>query len=230
MMTFLELQKRIVQTRKARRGVKNRTDYFDNWQEEKFWKAVYKRALRAANEVVQHYDASSSFDKSEKISVMFGERKDTTTKELSAYPDLQELYSKQVDELSQLQQKNRELSEELEQVKRKLKRENSGRRKDYRKEATIQLYKHEHPDASIRAIAKAVGCSTTTVQVALKAVKSDDNGTLSVTNIPRDRKKLERMTEALLDVIARDTNEKDKQIHLQTLRWYQSALDELDDE
>jgi hypothetical protein len=38
------------------------------------------------------------------------------------------------------------------------------------------------------------------------------------------------MTEALLDVIARDTNEKDKQIHLQTLRWYQSALDELDDE
>ena len=29
-MTFLELQKRIVQTRKARSGVHNRTDYFDS--------------------------------------------------------------------------------------------------------------------------------------------------------------------------------------------------------
>lgn len=230
-MTFLELQRRIVQTRKARKGVKNRTDYFDDWQEEEFCKELYKRALRAANEVVQHYDASGSLDRSEKISVMFGEPKDTTTKELSAYQELHKLYSEQADELSQLQQKNWELNKELEKVKEELARAKiGGRRKDYKKEAKIQLYKHEHPDASIRAIAKAVGCSTTTVQVALKAVKSDDNGTLSVTNIPRDRKKLERMTEALLDVIARDTNEKDKKIHLQTLRWYQSALDELDDE
>ena len=56
-MTFIELQKRIVQTRKARRGVKNRTDYFDDdWQEEEFCKELYKRALRAANEVVKHYE------------------------------------------------------------------------------------------------------------------------------------------------------------------------------
>lgn len=72
-MTFLDLQKRIVQTRKARQGAKNRTDYFDDdWQEEEYWKAVYQRALRAANKVVQHYEASGRLDKSEKISVHFG--------------------------------------------------------------------------------------------------------------------------------------------------------------
>lgn len=227
MMTFLELQKRIVQTRKARKGVKNRTDYFDDWQEEAFCKELYKRALRAANEVVQHYEASGSLDKSEKISVHFG--KDTTTKDLSAYNELHKLYSEQADELSQLQQKNFELNKELKQAKEKLTRAKiSGRRKDYKKEATIQLYKHEHPDASIRTIAKAVGCSTTTVQNALKTVKSDAAGTLSV-NIPRDKEKLERLIEGLLTAIEKDTSEKDRQIHLQTLHWCQAALDDVEE-
>lgn len=73
-MTFIELQKRIVQTRKARQGVKNRTDYFDDcdWQEEEYWKAVYQRALRAANEVVKHYESAGEIDKTEKVSVLFG--------------------------------------------------------------------------------------------------------------------------------------------------------------
>lgn len=72
-MTFLELQKRIVQTRKARQGVKNRTDYFGDCsgQEEQFWNEVYKRSLRVANEVVKHYVASGSLDRAEKISVHF---------------------------------------------------------------------------------------------------------------------------------------------------------------
>lgn len=227
MMTFLELQKRIVQTRKARQGVKNRTDYFDDWQEEEFCKELYKRALRAANEVVQHYDASGSLDRSEKISVMFGERKDTTTKEMSAYNELHKLYSEQAAELSQLQQKNFELNKELKQAKEKLTRAKiGGRRKDYKKEAAIQLYKHEHPDASIRTIAKAVGCSTTTVQNALKIVKSDAGGTLSV-DIPRDKGKLERLIAGLVDAIARDTSDKDRQIHQQTLMLCRSALDEI---
>jgi hypothetical protein len=71
-MTFLELQRRIVQTRKARKGVKNRTDYFDDWQEEEYWKAVYQRALRAANKVVKHYESAGEIDKNEKVSVLFG--------------------------------------------------------------------------------------------------------------------------------------------------------------
>lgn len=55
-MTFLELHKRIVQTRKARKGVKNREDYFQDDDREEFWKSVYKRALYIANEVVKHYE------------------------------------------------------------------------------------------------------------------------------------------------------------------------------
>lgn len=215
-MTFLELQKRILQTRKARKGVKNRTDYFDDcdWKEEKFWRDVYQRALRVATEVVEHYEGSGTYDKAEKISVLFGEQSKDT---------------KKMDELLKYQQEIGRLNKELEAVKMELARAKiGGRRKDYMKEAKIQLYKHEHKDASIREIAKAVGCSTTTVQNALKAVKSDNDGTLSVMNIPRDRKKLERIIEGLLTVIEKDTNEKDRQIHLQSLRWHQIALDELE--
>ena len=213
-MTFLELQKQIVQTRKARKGVKNRTNYFEDCsgQEEQFWSEVYKRSLRVANEVVKHYEVACKFDKAEKVSVMFGEQRKNDTFE----------------ELLECQHEISRLTQELEQVKADLARAKiGGRRKDYKKEATIQLYKHEHPDASIRTIAKAVGCSTTTVQNALKVVKSDDDGTLSMMNIPRDKKKLERLIEGLLTAIEKDTSEKDKQIHLQTLHWCQAALDEV---
>lgn len=229
-MTFLELQKKILQTRKARSGVKNRTDYFDDcdWKEEEFWREVYKRALRVASSVVQHYEETCRVDKSEKISVSFGEQSKNTEKEISAYQKMYNLFEKQKDELSQLQQENRKLNKELEQVKKELARAKvGGRRKDYDKEAKIQLYKHEHPEASIRMIAKAIGCSTTTVQSALKAVKSDASGTLSMMNIPRDKKKLERIIENLLTVIEQDTNEKSRQIHLQSLRLHKTALDEL---
>ncbi|SFB16451.1 hypothetical protein [Selenomonas ruminantium] len=214
-MTFLELQKQIVQTRKARKGVKNRTNYFEDCsgQEEQFWSEVYKRSLRVANDVVKHYEVASTFDKAEKVSVLFGEqRKNNDTFE----------------ELLECQHEISRLTKELEQVKAELARAKiGGRRKDYGKEARIQLYKHEHPDASIRTIAKAVGCSTTTVQNALKTVKSDDDGTLSMMNIPRDKKKLEQIIEGLLTAISKDTNEKDRQIHLQALRWHQLVLDEL---
>lgn len=213
-MTFLELQKQIVQTRKARKGVKNRTNYFEDCsgQEEQFWSEVYKRSLRVANEVVKHYEVASKFDKAEKVSVLFGEQRENDTFE----------------ELLECQHEISRLTQELEQVKAELARAKiGGRRKDYGKEARIQLYKHEHPDASIRTIAKAVGCSTTTVQNALKTVKSDANGTLSVMNIPHDKKKLERLIAGLVDAIARDTNDKDKQIHQQTLLLCRSALDEI---
>ena len=144
------------------------------------------------------------------------------------YQELHKMYVEQTNELLELQQKAGSLERELDAVKRELVRvKKGGRHKDYMKEAKIQLYKHEHPDASIRAIAKAVGCSTTTVQSALKAVKSDASGTLSMMNIPRDKKKLERIIENLLTVIEQDTNEKSRQIHLQSLRLHKTALDEL---
>lgn len=213
-MTFLELQKRILQTRKARKGVKNRTDYFDDcsWNEEQFWRNVYQRALRVATDVVQHYEGCGEYDKAEKINVSFGGQKKDTA----------------LDELVECQHEVSRLNKELEQVKADLARAKiGGRRKDYKKEAAIQLYKHEHPDASIRTIAKAVGCSTTTVQNALRVVRSDAGGTLSVMNIPKDKKQLERLINGLVDAIARDTSDKDRQIHQQTLLLCRSALDEI---
>ncbi len=71
-MTFLELQKRIVQTRKARSGVHNRTDYFDSADSnEDFYAAVYKKALSVANKVVKHYEEAGEIDPKEKVSVEF---------------------------------------------------------------------------------------------------------------------------------------------------------------
>ena len=43
-MTFLELQKQIAQTRKARKGISNRVDYYEGQeQQEDFDNAVYKK-------------------------------------------------------------------------------------------------------------------------------------------------------------------------------------------
>ena len=75
-MTFLELQKQIQQTKKARKGVKNRRDYFKNatFEEEMALEAIYKKALRAANEVIKHYAEIGEFNPEEKMNVFFGEK------------------------------------------------------------------------------------------------------------------------------------------------------------
>ena len=66
-MTFLELHKQIEQTRKARKGIQGRTDYFaDDPQVEEFYTAVYKRALHVANEVIKHYEELRLFDPKDK--------------------------------------------------------------------------------------------------------------------------------------------------------------------
>ena len=71
-MTFLELQKKIEQTRKARKGVRNRTDYFDSDDSnEDFYVAVYRKALAVANKVVQHYEKAREINPKEKVSVEF---------------------------------------------------------------------------------------------------------------------------------------------------------------
>ena len=55
-MTFLELQRKIVQTRKARRGVKHSEDYFiDRDDLLEYCEKVYREALREANRVVKRY-------------------------------------------------------------------------------------------------------------------------------------------------------------------------------
>lgn len=72
-MTFLELQNRIVQTRKARRGLKRpHTDYYptaEDWNQEDFDKAVYKKALKAANDVIKFYEESGRLTNRDKVTV-----------------------------------------------------------------------------------------------------------------------------------------------------------------
>lgn len=69
-MTFLDLQKKLVQTRKARKGMVNRTEYFEEGSnEEEFYSAVYKRVLSVANQIVKHYEELGEFDPKDKPSI-----------------------------------------------------------------------------------------------------------------------------------------------------------------
>lgn len=71
-MTFLELQRQIVQTRKARKGVSNRMEYFEEGSsEEEFYSAVYKRALSVANQIVKHYEELGRFDTKDKPKIFW---------------------------------------------------------------------------------------------------------------------------------------------------------------
>ena len=73
-MTFLDLQRKIQQTRKAREGIGNRIDYFqDDETGEKFYTAVYKRALAAANAVVKHYEEKGEYDPKDRPTITWKE-------------------------------------------------------------------------------------------------------------------------------------------------------------
>lgn len=53
-MTFLELQRKITQTRKARKGIKHSEEYyFDDYTEEVDL-AIYRKALSIANQTVKY--------------------------------------------------------------------------------------------------------------------------------------------------------------------------------
>lgn len=71
-MTFLKLQNQIVQTRKHRRGVSNRLDYYDDDSNEyDFDTTVYKKALQAANQVIKYYYETGEISPRDKIKVSF---------------------------------------------------------------------------------------------------------------------------------------------------------------
>lgn len=65
--TFLKLQNQLVQTRKHRRGISNRLDYYDDSNEYAFDAAVYKKALQAANQVVQYYYTTGEVSPQDKV-------------------------------------------------------------------------------------------------------------------------------------------------------------------
>lgn len=73
-MTFLELHNQIQQTRKARKGIGNRTDYFAGDEEaEQFYSAVYKRAVSVANQIVKHYEEKAEFNPKDKPTISWKE-------------------------------------------------------------------------------------------------------------------------------------------------------------
>ena len=161
-MKFLELQNMIVQTRKARKGVKNREDYFDDDMEaEKFWNSVYKKALSIANDVVAHYEGKGIYDAKDKVSLALGAEKGTNNAQ-----DYKALLNEKLEldrEVGRLKRELTKVQEDLARAKR------GGRYKDYAKENQVVNYKQANPAATVREIAKALGISTTTVQKALVA-------------------------------------------------------------
>ncbi len=65
--TFLNLQRQLTQTRKHRRGISNRLNYYDDSNEYAFDAAVYKKAIQAANQVVRYYYETGEVSPQDKI-------------------------------------------------------------------------------------------------------------------------------------------------------------------
>ena len=175
-MTFLEIQREIVQSRKAKKGVKNRIDYFgENFAEEKFYKDVYRKALSAANKVVDH---CFECEEIEPFSVVWGKpKKEKKEKDVDDKKYLEmkkkvaelEKKCKDLSEFSyNLTNKNLELAEQIIQLKSKLEKyKHGGRKDDKEKESKIITYKNNSPTATVREIAAALQVSTRTVQKVL---------------------------------------------------------------
>lgn len=174
-MTFLELQKKIVQTRKNRKGVKNRVDYFANDVNESFYMSLYKKALNAANQIVKHCDEKGEI---EPFVIVWGKPQKEKERELEQkYLDLladtakyEKWWKESAAKLSKKEDEVIALKEKIRALESALKKSNiGGRHKDKAKEDNIVTYKLANPTSSVKDIADALGVSTTTVQRALVA-------------------------------------------------------------
>lgn len=143
-VTFLDLQRQITQTRKARKGISNRRDYYDDENNNyEFDDAVYHKALVIANKVVQHYYETGEINPKEKISLNFGESpkaKKTSTEE------------------------NQKLQKEIEILKKQLEKFYRGGRKSYDDAMIRQVKSARDNGETWRGLSKRLGISTTTAQ------------------------------------------------------------------
>lgn len=149
-MTFLELQNLIVQTRKSRRGITNRRDYFKDEEPEveRAYIQIYQKALKIANQVVNHYIDIGYFDQSEKISLTFG------------YQPLKADNRKDF-EFQRLQEQLNILSSKLAEMKDNFRH---GGRKGYGGDMIAEVKKARENGETWRGLAKRLGISTTTAQ------------------------------------------------------------------
>jgi len=156
-MNFLQLQNQLKQTDKARKGVKNRRDYYDNENNNyEFDAAVYRKALTIANKIVQHYFDAGEIDPAEKISITFSNTpKAESNKTLSAETE------KIKKENQRLQVEVVRLKKEIAEFKNKF---THGGRKGY-DDAMIQQVKSARACGETwRGLARKLKISTTTAQ------------------------------------------------------------------
>jgi len=135
-MSFLDLQNRLTQTRKARKGTSNRRDYYDTPNNNyEFDLAVYHKALSVANKVVQHFCDAGEINSEEKVLVVFGGR--TEKKEVES------------------------LSKELAEFKGKFR---NGGRKGYNDTMAEQIKSARANGETWRGLSARLGISTATAQ------------------------------------------------------------------
>ena len=152
---FLELQNRLIQTRKARKGTSNRRDYYDTPDNNyEFDLAVYHKALSVANKVVQHFYDAEAIKSGEKISVVFG-----SGSEKKESPDNSIEHLKK--ENDKLQAENEKLKKELEDFKGKF---CHGGRKGYDATMAEQVKLARANGETWRGLSARLNISTATAQ------------------------------------------------------------------
>jgi len=151
-MNFLQLQNQLKQTDKARKGVKNRQDYYDDENNNyEFDDAVYHKALAVANKIVRHYYDSGEINRREKISITF------VKSDKSSSPETEKIKK----ENHRLQVEVVRLKKEIAEFKNKF---THGGRKGY-DDAMIQQVKSARACGETwRGLARKLKISTTTAQ------------------------------------------------------------------
>lgn len=184
-MTFLELQNQILQTRKARNGIKNRIDYCEDvsYQERMIDETVYRKALHAANQVVSYFEKQGRISRDSvsktKMEVKLG--KDNSVLQLKKLERQNALLKQQVNDLEitdlhirNVEKQNEYLQQIIANLKEEIKYLNKrkmipvGRPKGAKNKIClakerIQAWKIENPDSTKSACARDLKLSRQTV-------------------------------------------------------------------
>ena len=166
-MTFLELQNAIQQTRKSRRGVSNRRDYFEEEEPEteRAYIQIYQKALKTANKIVNHYIDLGYFEE-EKISVTFGNAPDTSKSSEKEVKSLQTEIKKLQTENKKIKADNKTLKKQLADFHRKF---THGGRKGYNHSMAKKVKLARDNGETWRGLSKRLGISPTTAQKLYKS-------------------------------------------------------------
>lgn len=151
-MSFLDLQNRLTQTRKARKGTSNRRNYYDTPDNNyEFDLAVYHKALSVANKVVQHFCDAGEINSEEKVLVVFGDRTEKKENPNKSLVNENKILKKEVESLSK----------ELAEFKAKF---THGGRKGYNDTIAHEVKNARANGETWRGLAMRLNISTATAQ------------------------------------------------------------------